>query len=238
METLNYQYLNAGDSKLIFGSVYLDEKTLTNEEWENLKGKTIKVTADLKYIQGEDNPHSNSNSDFMNPVGYEEGTMKVRIDNPVVNGIGPTTTFTSNSNSNSIPTPSIVNKSFNQKSIDSSASYDFTRHKVEYTVIFNNPGDYYEYTVDIINDYIKTGLYEEISLRDAGDMFENILTYEVSTEDNKSYSIIPANSSVKVTIKIGLANNISEENLNYIIGKKIHIKNHLSYEKYVYVQDF
>ena len=186
----------------------------------------------------------------MNPVGYEEGPMKVRIDNPVVNGIGPTTTFTSNSNSNSIPTPSIVNKSFNQKSIDSSASYDFTRHKVEYTVIFNNPGDYYEYTVDIINeedydidlkyynDYIKTGLYEEISLRDAGDMFENILTYEVSTEDNKSYSIIPANSSVKVTIKIGLANNISEENLNYIIGKKIHIKNHLSYEKYVYVQDF
>ena len=241
----NYQYINAGDSKSVYGNVILSDEYIENEEWENIRGKEIKITLDLKYIQGDSNPHSND----LIPSDFKEGTMKVRVDNAVASGAGPTTTFPSNSNSNSIPTPTIVNKSLTRSECytysneQHCAQQDKTFHSMEYEVIFNSSDDYYEYSFDVINEedydikledsygFLKVGAEDEKSFDENDIYFWNILDYIITDDENTDYYSIPANSTAHVTIKLGIHNNFDPDYLNRIKGRKLKIKYILYYQQ-------
>ena len=229
----DYKYINAGKSKTVYGYVYLDDETITNEQWESYKNKDIKITVDLKYIQGDNNPHSNE----FEPYDYEEGNMKVRIDNVVAEGAGSTTTFPSNSNSNNIPNPSITNRSlaYNHCIYSDICSLEqFTEHEIEYELFFNSPGDYYEYSFDIINeeDYdievwnerrtMKIGVDVEEVFNPYTTEFKYYFSFELT--DNDDYSSIPAHGTAHVKVKIGLRDDIDQDEADRFKGRLFKIK--------------
>ena len=75
----------------------------------------------------------------------------VRYDNAKFKSASATTAFPNNVN-----VPTIVNDIYDEEQLVSS-------HNIEYSVIFNQPGDYYEFTMDLINegDYDAGPVYVE-----------------------------------------------------------------------------
>ena len=222
----NREYLNAGDSIDLYVYGGIDDEYITNEEWENIRGKDITITIDLKYIQGDNNPtlpESNSNSNELTGVRYE---------NPSYVGSGATTTVLSESN-----IPTVINRNLN---------YFATKHTMSYNVIFNNPGDYYEYNIDLINEagYLAvSGQYDEIALkidddepitiwdyREMKGQFKDIFEFgAVETNNQSSYYGIVANSSKNYNFKFKVKDDITEENLNLIKGKSLIITHSITY---------
>ena len=130
------RYLNAGESAEVAIAVGVPEEIVTNEAWENIREKDITITVDLKYIQGDNNPPSSNSNSQSNSNSNRE--LDVRYENPTFIGAGTTTEFPSNIN---IPTLSnaIIDR-------------ELSGHTIEFNTVFNNPGDYYEFSIDLIND--------------------------------------------------------------------------------------
>ena len=220
------EYINAGDTIKLFMQSYVNEETITTEEWENIRGKNIKITANLKYIQGMDNPHSNSNNNLYNGVS-------MKFENATFDSASSTTTFP-----NEINVPTVVNDRISEEK---------TSHNIEYNVIFNQPGDYYTYTVSLVNDGTldarKGNSNSEITVGDAepqyfgaiddnfeylGDIFE--IDFEVLS--NNYFSIVDSGETVELRITLKVKDDISEENLALIQGKNVNVKYYMEYREY------
>ena len=229
LEPLNFDiflsriYIRPGEIQELGGYVTLKED-ITNEQWESIRGKTIKLNVNYCFIQGEE-------SEFIHP-----GSMDVRFDNPIVNSIGTTTTFPSNINSN---IPIITNKSY------SFALTDFTDHTLEYEVIFNSIDDYYDFSVDIINnENYSIGIDElRISVQiDGGEIITHRTLDEIIRNEyfkwtfddsyDNSFITISKNHTVHTNLVFSLKDNLTEEQLNNVLGKVIKVKYFFEYSKY------
>ena len=118
------------------------------------------------------------------------------------------------------------------------------KQELEYEITFNKPGDYYEFTVDMVNsgnldaklkNYI-TKLQidngEEITLTSDNwnTYFPSYLDFSLTDIDGKlSYLEVGESSTIK--IHIGLDYNISTEEFLAIRGKKIVLKHIYNYEQ-------
>ena len=199
---INNKYLNALSQAQMEVYCSIDENTITNEEWENLRGKNITITANIKYIQGVNNPH-----DVETPFFY--------FTNPVVTSSNP-------SNSEA---PRIVNAAL---------SYYSNRHKINFEYEFNDPSDYYEVEMDMVNEneYRINAEFQNIKLT-VGDGEPINLTYNkdnlpeglvISEEPFDSFASFCEDTTTKGKIRINLDPNISEEAFNALKNKKIKVE--------------
>ena len=227
----NPSHVNAGESIKIIVGAEIDED-ITTEQWNNIKGKTVKMKLDLKYVQGESSPR------------VTETNPRIRFENAMVTGSSSTITVPNNSNSNTIPAPSIINKGYSDPSIGFDPEY--TEHTIDYSLIFNQPGDYYEFSVDLVSEidsYSTTfdesykmtinnnAIYDISDLNNVPEYFN----YQVTTDDrvnSRSYTFINRTQSRKISVRIELKDNLTPEQLAEIQGKVVNIKYNLKYHKY------
>ena len=215
------RYLNAGESAEVAIIVGVPEEIVTNNAWEKIRGKDITITVDLKYIQGDNNPPSSNSNSQSNSNSNRE--LDVRYENPTFIGAGTTTEFPNNIN-----VPTLSNAIIDR---------ELSEHTIEFNTVFNNPGDYYEFSVDVFNetyanipiDYSKHELsidngelvdlgYPDSISNEYADIFEVNLQY---VEDGEK---IGNGYDFTNEYYIKLKDDISEENLNLIKGKNLHFK--------------
>ena len=138
---------------------------------------------------------------------------RIRVENPVVN--------TNGTNANVVP--NISNETLDY----------MDQHKADYTVVFNNPGDYYEFTVDVTNyggeggyvyledRYITIGDGEKIDIYNINNLPEG-LVYDRGIFNG--FFPVCQHDTRKVTIRLGIDPNISAEALNALKGKNIKVE--------------
>ena len=226
--TENFEdYIHICEKSSLKGKVRVGlDPNISEEALNALKNKNIKFEYNMQsYYQG-----GSFGPEKCNPTGL----AKTRLENPTYIGSGATTTVLSESN---IPSVSSYD-SFN----------DETTHYINYEVIFNNPGDYYEYSLDAVNDahyiahvidysgYIKIDNGTEEEFDDNGNIeneFENIFDVEITDgNESDSYKFIEAHGSKTLNIKLKVKDDITEENLNLIKGKNLKIRYYLRYKDY------
>ena len=221
----NFVYLNAGDSCKYGLFIEIDGRNITSEEWNAIKGKEFKINVDLNYTQTTNLP---SNS-------YSPTHPKIRFDNAVANGYSDTLTFPTNS---SVPT--ITNQ------IKMGDYENYTEHTIEQSLIFNQPGDYYEFTLDLIceEDQYFTSFDENytmtidngtpIDIYDLNNMPE-YFNYQVITDgrvNTRDYDWINRIDTDVINVRIELKNDITPEQLALIQGKVVNLKYFLKYHEY------
>ena len=246
-EKTDITYFDNLPEGLVYTTENFEDYTHVCEE-SSLKGK-VRVGLDPNISEENLNALKNKNiifeykitSNYLQDSGGPlkcdpNALVKTRFENPTYVGSGSTTTVLSESN-----IPSI-------KNYDSSI-YG-TTHTIEYDVVFNNPGDYYEYNIDVVNDAsylayantylgyvnINNGSYDPFNYdefdRDESikTKYENIFEIEI-TEGNEesSYRYIEAQERKNFNIKLKVKDDITEENLNLIKGKNLKINYHIRY---------
>ena len=119
-------------------------------------------------------------------------------------------------------------------------------HTVEFNTILNNPGDYYEFSVDVMNDgghsaaldlnerTIKIGDGDVIDFYDLEDLPEGLIytTENIGTNHTSYYTKICEYNKKTVKIRLSIDPNATEEVLNNLRGKKITVSYELHSGEY------
>ena len=219
----NREYLNAGDTIDLYIISGINEKNITNEQWESIRGKDITITVDLKYIQGDNNPPSSNSNSHSN--GNSNRELDIRYENPTFISAGTTTEFPNNIN-----VPTLTNTVIDE---------DKSGHTIEFNTVFNNPGDYYEFSVDFFNEtnptasiavkYRKNELsIDNGELVDLGSLYSNFNEFDDMLEIKISAVIDneKEDNGYEYTIvyNIKVKDDITQEKLDLIKGKNLYFK--------------
>lgn len=176
---------------------------------------------------------------YLNASLQLEGTAHIgssnwnlKFSNATIVGASATTTYPSNSNSNK---PTIIS--------------GVGTHEIDYQVIFNQPGDYYEFTFDVVNSggfkaseqdakkvfKIKIGDGEEIVIDESTHLTTSIPSYlNYSIDDvTNHWNSLEIGTTATGKIKLELKSDITPEELALVQGKVISVK-----EIFEYTTDF
>ena len=162
----------------------------------------------------------NASIKFNGTTHIGAGSWNLKFSNANVTNVSTTTTFPSNSNSNK---PTLIS--------------GIGTHEIDYEVIFNQPGDYYEFTFDIVNrgDIDSELLNHEIknkigSATEYQSSFPNYISSNISVDDSKkNWNAVAHGTTVTAKIKFELCSDVTEEELANIQGKVISIKDIYEY---------
>ena len=176
----------------------------------------------------------NANLKLAGTANISNAKWDVHFNNAQLEYASAGVTFNSNSNSNvALGTPRIKGTH---------------NDEIEYDVTFNAPGEYYEFTVDVVNGgdmdaqyfhegcslKVKIGNGEEIELEDClNDVnWPSYLTYYYEEYDhNTDYRYLPAGDTVKMLVHLGLNADISNEEWEAIRGKEIKISDSINFKQ-------
>ena len=195
--------------------------------WLNKKLQLAIITVCFLFI-GLGYAYLNTTMSIGGTTKIGTGSWNVKISNVNVTNVSQTTTFPSNNNSNK---PTVIT--------------GIGTHEIDYNVIFNQPGDYYEFTFDVVNSgdvdaalsiygsklkmQIDNGTVTEYEIEDS---LPSYLDFSRTSVSGSLYGTKSGNTST-IKIRIGLKSTATAEQLALIQGKTLKIK-----DSYLFLADF
>ena len=111
-----------------------------------------------------------------------------------------------------------ANLSINENSVAATtpASIDGNNTSISYAITLDKPGDFYEFTVDIVNTGTLPGIIDLASISGIPTNYENIIEYSIKYENGNPVSIgdiLNSNSSKQIVVKTSYKKDISNSEL-------------------------
>ena len=111
-----------------------------------------------------------------------------------------------------------ANLSINENSVAATtpASIDGNNTSISYAITLDKPGDFYEFTVDIVNTGTLPGIIDLASISGIPTTYENIIEYSIKYENGNPVSIgdiLNSNSSKQIVVKTSYKKDISNSEL-------------------------
>ena len=213
------------------------ERSVNMKKRKNIKTKLLALFFVFMLI-GLGYAYLTANLKITGTANIGNARWDIHFNNPGFAEASTNTSFPSNSNSNS-------NSNLTQ-GVPLLKGTNNT--ELEYNVSFTQPGDYYNFTVDVVNSgdidakyieegcslKIKIGDAEEISLENCtqDENWPSYLDYSYEAYNSgDNYKKITAGNTVKLLVHIGINADITNEAWNSIRGKSIVVKDAIRYRQ-------